>query len=100
MSAPLTAGARMRALRITAPRRAEIEEIVLPEPGPSQVRVRLQGCGVCGSNLAVWQGRSWFNYPFEPGAPGHEGWGKIDKVGPGVDGARIGERVALLSYNA
>ena len=90
----------MRALRITAPRRAEIEELPVPQPGPAEVRVRLEGCGVCGSNLAVWQGRSWFNYPFNPGAPGHEGWGKVDKVGEGVDTLRVGDRVALLSYNA
>ncbi len=94
------AGATMRALRITAPRRAEIAEVALPKPQASQVRVRLEGCGVCGSNLAVWQGRSRFDYPFHPGAPGHEGWGKVDQVGPGVDGVRIGDRVALLSYNA
>ncbi|HYY25330.1 MAG TPA: zinc-binding dehydrogenase [Candidatus Udaeobacter sp.] len=100
MIATESASDTMRALRITAPRRAEIEEVPLPEPGASQVRVRLEGCGVCGSNLAVWQGRSWFDYPFQPGAPGHEGWGKVDKVGPGVDSVRIGDRVALLSYNA
>jgi threonine dehydrogenase-like Zn-dependent dehydrogenase len=91
---------RMHAARIRAPRQSEIQEIVLPRPGPKQVRVRLEGCGVCGSNLAVWQGRPWFSYPFEAGAPGHEGWGTVDQLGTDVDNVRIGDRVALLSYRA
>lgn len=34
-----------------------------------QVRVRLEGCGVCASNLPLWQGRPWFTYPLAPGVP-------------------------------
>lgn len=90
----------MRAARITAPRQIEIGEVALPRPGPSQVRVRLEGCGVCGSNLAVWQGRPWFDYPLEPGAPGHEGWGTVDVLGSQVKNVQEGDRVALLSYHA
>lgn len=69
-------------------------------PGAGEVRVRLEGCGVCGSNLPVWEGRPWFTYPLSPGAPGHEGWGTVDAVGEGVEHVAIGDRVALLSYNA
>lgn len=72
----------------------------VPEPGPGEVRVRLEGCGVCGSNLPVWEGRDWFSYPLEAGAPGHEGWGHVDAVGDGVTSVVTGERVALLSYHA
>ncbi|MCW3008543.1 MAG: threonine dehydrogenase [Solirubrobacterales bacterium] len=79
----------------------EVAEVPVPEPGPGQVRVRIEGCGVCGSDLPVWQGRPWFAYPREPGAPGHEGWGTVDAVGAGVDGAPApGTRVAGLSYHA
>ena len=67
---------------------------------PGQVRVRLEGCGVCASNLPVWQGRPYFTYPFEPGAPGHEAWGRIDTVGRDVRHFHAGDRVALLSYHA
>jgi threonine dehydrogenase-like Zn-dependent dehydrogenase len=80
--------------------RVALERRPLPVPAPDQVRVRLQGCGVCASNLPVWAGRPWFEYPFAPGAPGHEGWGEIDAVGADVDGWRVGDRVALLSGNA
>jgi threonine dehydrogenase-like Zn-dependent dehydrogenase len=89
-----------RAVVITGPGRCELQSLRPPEPGPRQVRVRLEGCGVCGSNLPVWEGRPWFTYPLEPGAPGHEGWGVIDAVGAEVEGLRAGDRVAMLSYHA
>ena len=62
--------------------------------------MRLRGCGVCGSNLPVWEGRDWFRYPLEPGAPGHEGWGVVDAVGENVSSIHVGDRVSLLSANA
>src|SRR5204863_4745982 len=39
-------------------------------------------------------------YPFAPGAPGHEGWGYVEAVGPNATRASVGDRVAVLSYNA
>lgn len=87
----------MRAARIAAPRRLEIVSVPLPVPGPGQVRIRLEGCGVCGSNLAPWQGRPWFKYPLADGAPGHEGWGRVNALGPGVHHYKIGERVGFLA---
>lgn len=90
----------MRAARIVAPRRVEIEEIAVPEPGPGEVRIQVDGCGVCGSNLPLWRGRTWFHYPIEPGAPGHEGWGRVDEIGRKVDSVQPGERVAFLSNRA
>jgi NADPH2:quinone reductase len=78
----------------------ELVDVPLPEPGEGEVRLRLEGSGVCGSDLPVWSGRPWFDYPQPPGAPGHEGWGVVDAVGPGVSGLREGERVAGLTYRA
>ncbi len=74
-------------------------DIASGEPGPGQVRVALEGCGVCGSNLPVWKGREWFTYPLAPGAPGHEGWGELAAVGEGVT-APVGRRVAVLGDQA
>lgn len=85
---------------LNGPRTLAWERRALPEVGDSTVRVRLRGCGVCGSNLPVWEGRPWFNYPFPAGAPGHEGWGVVDEVGAAVKRVSKGQRVALLSYNA
>jgi NADPH2:quinone reductase len=90
-------GPRMRAAVLAGPRRVEIVEVPRPSPRPGEVLVRLEGCGVCGSNLVPWQGREWFRYPFAPGAPGHEGWGVVAEVGPDADGFAPGDRVALLS---
>ncbi|HUF28009.1 MAG TPA: zinc-binding dehydrogenase [Gemmatimonadaceae bacterium] len=98
--APPVATRTMRAARIAAAGRARVEAVPIPAPGPGTVRVRLEGSGVCASNLPVWEGRDWFSYPQEPGAPGHEGWGIIDAVGADVRDLEVGQRVAALSYHA
>ncbi|HET7409397.1 MAG TPA: zinc-binding dehydrogenase [Paracoccaceae bacterium] len=91
----------MRAAVLTGPGSIEIVDVPVPEPGPGEVRVRLEGCGVCASNLGPWAGPEWMEFPTRPGDLGHEGWGVVDKVGPGVGpgaGAiRPGMRVAALS---
>jgi threonine dehydrogenase-like Zn-dependent dehydrogenase len=65
----------MRAVTISAARRAQPVEVRMPRPMRGEVLIRVEGCGVCGSSLPLWQGRDWFAYPLEPGAPGHEVWG-------------------------
>ena len=89
-----------RAAVIRESRSAELVEVPVPDPGAGEVRLRLEGSGVCGSDLAVWTGRPWFEYPRPAGAPGHEGWGVVDAVGDGVARLAEGDRVAGLSYNA
>lgn len=93
-------GPRGRSVIIAAPGSVRMVEMVIPEPGPDQVRIRVEGCGVCGSNLPVWEGREWFTYPVAAGAPGHEGWGVVDAIGSGVQGVCVGDRVAVLSHHA
>jgi threonine dehydrogenase-like Zn-dependent dehydrogenase len=87
----------MRAAVLAGPRRLELADVARPEPGPGEALVRIEGCGVCGSNLVPWQGREWFRYPFAPGAPGHEAWGRVAALGEGAAGMGVGDRVALLS---
>jgi NADPH:quinone reductase len=77
-----------------------VAEVPTPEPGPSQVRVRLGGAGICASELPLYEGRDWFRYPREPGEPGHEGWGRIESVGSEVTSLEPGQRVALISHHA
>jgi threonine dehydrogenase-like Zn-dependent dehydrogenase len=81
-------------------RRVHTQEITVPAPGAQEVRVKLEGCGICASNLPVWEGREWFKYPLEAGAPGHEGWGVVDAVGDEVTTLRPGDRVAMVSEHA
>ncbi len=95
-----TTTATMRAAVIDAPGHVRIDTLALPEPDAHQVRIRLRGSGVCASNVPLWEGREWFQYPQAAGAPGHEGWGVIDAVGDEVDWLEEGERVAALSYHA
>jgi threonine dehydrogenase-like Zn-dependent dehydrogenase len=90
----------MRAAVLTGAGKLMIQQAPLPEPGPGQLRVRLEGCGVCASNLTPWEGPEWMQFPTEPGALGHEGWGVIDAVGEDVSGIEPGERVGLLSGHA
>src|SRR3954469_14973181 len=90
----------MRAVVLTGPGRIAIEEVPRPEPKPTQVRIRLEGCGVCASNLTPWAGPDWMQFPTEPGALGHEGWGTVDALGDGVTAMVVGDRVAALSYKA
>jgi threonine dehydrogenase-like Zn-dependent dehydrogenase len=90
----------MRAAVVTAPGRAEIRDVALPQPGPKQVRVRLEGSGVCASNLTPWEGPEWMTFPTQPGDLGHEGWGIIDAVGEEVNDLWPGDRVATLGTKA
>jgi len=90
----------MRAAVLAGPGDMRLEQVALPEPGEGQVRVKLEGCGVCASNLTPWEGPEWMQFPGEPGGLGHEGWGVIDAVGPGVKALKVGDRVAALSYKS
>jgi threonine dehydrogenase-like Zn-dependent dehydrogenase len=85
---------------LAAPGQVQFNRVPLPEAGQGTVRIRLEGCGICGSNLPPWEGRAWFKHPFPAGQPGHEGWGWIDAVGPNVSTWKVGERVAGLGYHS
>src|SRR3954452_3793365 len=90
----------MHAAVLSAPGVARLERVARPAPGPGQVRIRLEGCGVCASNLVPWSGPDWMRFPTEPGDLGHEGWGTVDAVGEGVGGLAVGDRVAALSFRS
>mgnify|MGYP001627228414 CR=1 FL=1 len=90
----------MRAAVLTAPGKLEVQTVPVPMPGPGEVRIKLEGSGLCASNIPVWEGRDWFEYPVAAGNPGHEGWGTIEALGEGVTNFQIGNRVACLSYHA
>ena len=85
---------------ISAPRHIDLRRIEFRAPAAGELRVKIEGCGVCASNLELWQGKPWFEYPVEPGAPGHEAWGRIDAIGKDVADLAVGDRVAMLSSHA
>ncbi|SFB50806.1 Threonine dehydrogenase [Rhizobium sp. NFR07] len=94
------ASGKLSAVVIPKAGEIRVQNLSLEEPASGQVRVRLEGCGVCASNLTPWAGPEWMQFPTEPGGLGHEGWGRVDALGSGVDGLKIGDRVAVLSYHA
>lgn len=64
-----------------------------PEPGDGEVRLRVEACAVCRTDLHVVDGD--LPNPKLPLVPGHEIVGIVDRVGPGVDAARLGRRVGV-----
>lgn len=87
--------ATMRAVELPAvgaPLR--LVERPVPEPGPGEVRVRVQACGVCGSDVFLQKGGFGASVTY-PVIPGHEAAGVVDALGDGVDGVVVGNQVAL-----
>jgi propanol-preferring alcohol dehydrogenase len=72
----------------------EIREMPIPEPGPSQVLVRMQASGICHTDIHAARG-DWPVKPNPPFVPGHEGIGIVERVGPGAAVRGIGDRVAI-----
>src|SRR5205814_2960785 len=71
----------------------EIVEREIPQPGPGQVRIRVQACGVCHSDMLTKEGL-WPGIVY-PRVPGHEVAGLIDEAGPGVTQWTKGQRVGV-----
>jgi D-arabinose 1-dehydrogenase-like Zn-dependent alcohol dehydrogenase len=70
----------------------ELVEREIPQPGDRQVRIRVQACGVCHSDVITKEGLMPVTYPR---VPGHEVAGVIDEVGNGVTQWKKGERVGV-----
>ena len=71
----------------------EIVEREVPEPAPGHVRIKVQACGVCHSDVLTKDGL-WPGIQY-PRVPGHEVAGVIDQVGAGVTTWKIGQRVGV-----
>src|SRR6516162_6217095 len=71
----------------------ELVERDIPEPGPAQVRVKVEACGVCHSDVFVKEGL-WPGLQY-PRVPGHEIGGRLDALGVGVTASKIGDRVGV-----
>ncbi|MGR0319428.1 zinc-dependent alcohol dehydrogenase [Agromyces sp. ZXT2-3] len=85
----------MRAAVVTAfDRPVALQDRPIPEPGPGQVLVRLEACGLCHTDIHAMRG-DWPVKPGLPFIPGHEGVGIVERVGEGVTSRSVGERVAM-----
>jgi D-arabinose 1-dehydrogenase-like Zn-dependent alcohol dehydrogenase len=86
--------AKMKAVQVPkAGADFEIVEREIPQPGPGQVRIRVQACGVCHSDVLTKEG-AWPGISY-PRVPGHEIAGVIDETGPGVTQWQKGQRVGV-----
>ncbi|OWT68117.1 MULTISPECIES: alcohol dehydrogenase AdhP [unclassified Achromobacter] len=72
----------------------EIREIAVPKPGPGQLLVKIEACGVCHTDLHAAEG-DWPVKPNPPFVPGHEGVGYVVAVGAGVTHVKEGDRVGI-----
>jgi len=71
----------------------ELVEREIPEPGAGQVRVKVEACGICHSDVLVKEGL-WPGLQY-PRVPGHEIAGRIDALGDGVTAWSMGQRVGV-----
>lgn len=86
--------AKMKAVQVPKPGADfEIVEREIPQPGPGQVRILVQACGVCHSDVVTKDGL--FPGISYPRVPGHEVAGVIDETGPGVTQWKKGQRVGV-----
>jgi len=86
--------APMKAAQIIKPgAEFEIVEREIPKPGVGQVRIKVQACGVCHSDVLTKEGQ-WPGIQY-PRVPGHEVAGIIDELGASVSAWKVGQRVGL-----
>ncbi len=89
-----TAVATMKVAQISKPGAGfQMVERELPRPGAGQVRIKVQACGVCHSDVFTVDG-SWPGIQY-PRVPGHEVAGIVDEVGSGVSAWKKGQRVGV-----
>jgi propanol-preferring alcohol dehydrogenase len=82
-----------RAVQAVAPGTLELVEKEVTAPGPGQVRLIVEACGICHTDAATIEGG--FPGLAYPRVPGHEVIGRIDGIGAGVTGWRVGQRVGI-----
>ena len=73
----------------------EIGLVPKPAAGPGQLLVRLKACGICHSDVHIWQGDVLPPYAPSPFILGHEGVGHVEAVGAGVEGWAVGHAVGV-----
>ena len=83
----------MKRVVIKSPGEVLLEEVPEPSPGPGELSIEVAYCGICGSDLHAYQGK----HPFVPlpATPGHEFSGRVAKLGHGVKGFTVGQRVTV-----
>lgn len=82
----------MKAAFLEGPKKIVQRTMDTPEPKAGEVRIKLSKVGICGSDVHLFLGHRSLS---KPTVIGHEGLGIIEKIGEGVTGRKVGERVAV-----
>src|SRR5260370_29292134 len=82
-----------KAVEVSAPGVLRVVERPISEPGPGQVRIRVEGCGICHTDAATVD--SAYSGLTLPRVPGHEVVGRVEALGSGVSRWKIGQRVGI-----
>jgi L-iditol 2-dehydrogenase len=85
----------MKALLLSEYNRLEVVDVPMPRPGPDEVLVKVEACGICGSDVHGYDGSSGRRIP--PVIMGHEAAGTVVSAGPGVSDMQQGDRVTFDS---
>jgi D-arabinose 1-dehydrogenase-like Zn-dependent alcohol dehydrogenase len=94
MATAAVAAATMKAAQIGKPGAGfEVVEREIPRPGAGQVRIKVQACGICHSDVLTVEG-AWPGIEY-PRVPGHEVAGIVDEVGSGASAWKKGQRVGV-----
>jgi 2-desacetyl-2-hydroxyethyl bacteriochlorophyllide A dehydrogenase len=83
----------VKAAVFKAPGQIEIKDIPIPEPSPGEVRIKVLGCGICGTDAHIYSGDIGNAEP--PVVLGHEIYGRVDGLSEMVSGFQIGDPVVV-----
>ena len=76
-----------------------MEDVPVPEPSTNEVLIRLEKTAICGTDLHIYKWDEWSQRTIKPGLViGHEFVGRIEKIGEGVEGYEIGDRVSAEGH--
>ena len=82
----------MKAVKIVHPNHIEIVDIPVPEPGASEILIKVMASGICGTDIHIYRGEYLGDYPV---IPGHEFSGVVEAVGESVTRFKPSDRVAV-----
>lgn len=85
----------MKSAVFLGPRNIQVQERQIPKPGPGEVLVKVMACGVCGSDVHIFEGDQGSTATIPPQVQGHEFSGIVAETGSGVTNCKEGDRVCV-----
>ena len=87
----------MKSLKFLGPKNLDVQSVDVPVAGEGEVLIKVRACGICGSDVHGWLGKTGRRIP--PMTMGHEFAGEVAKTGPGADKFRPGDGVVVQPIN-